>query len=511
MNRLQRGLLFSVLIFGSACQTQRPSTPTSPPAAEAPTQSGSMPVPGSDNVNPLTGLPVVDPSLLKIPAVLISITNFPAIARPQSGLSFAPFVYEFYITEGATRFLAVFYGQFPAVETPVSGGCETRTAPFVQTATLLGNWVWFDANGNGLQDPGEGGVSGLCINLYDKRGNLIARTSTDSNGYYGFNVKPGQYTVEFVKPAQLGFTLNAAGDPALDSDPDPATGRVTVKVDSDTLSVDAGLVPTVGEVLTPVPDSGLPPAQVGPIRSGRLIYQYIAHFFQDSCLIFGSASPEVLVHLPKCLIVFHELAGGGFMLDLNELASVATHNAQRKGSDFDYSGNTFAADPPPDGKPASALHVYVSYQNQSAWEYDPLYQGYVHYVDTSEYDQAGILHPDTDRLTGRQLHVENIIVLYAQHDVVEPTNLDIHLDPGRHGKALLFRDGQVFPAEWRTESTSDEATYGIHPIQFLAPDEQPLPLKPGHTWIIVVTPETTVGQDQPGQWNLNFFMPPGAR
>src|SRR6187549_155304 len=40
--------------------------------------------------NPLTGLPVSDPSTLDLPAVLISITNFPPSARPQAGLSFSP-------------------------------------------------------------------------------------------------------------------------------------------------------------------------------------------------------------------------------------------------------------------------------------------------------------------------------------------------------------------------------------------------------------------------------------
>ena len=64
-----------------------------------------------------------------MPAVLISISHFPATARPQAGLSFAPFVYEFYITEGATRFLAVFHGEWPAPEIPVRGGCEPRLGP----------------------------------------------------------------------------------------------------------------------------------------------------------------------------------------------------------------------------------------------------------------------------------------------------------------------------------------------------------------------------------------------
>ena len=37
--------------------------------------------------------------------------------RPQSGLSFAAQVYEFYLGEGDTRFLSIFYGNFPPVQT----------------------------------------------------------------------------------------------------------------------------------------------------------------------------------------------------------------------------------------------------------------------------------------------------------------------------------------------------------------------------------------------------------
>ena len=64
-------------------------------------------------VNPLTGLPVSDPSTLQLPPALVSVTNFPVSARPQAGLSFSPIVFEMYIGEGMSRFLAMFYGNFP--------------------------------------------------------------------------------------------------------------------------------------------------------------------------------------------------------------------------------------------------------------------------------------------------------------------------------------------------------------------------------------------------------------
>jgi hypothetical protein len=462
-------------------------------------------------MNPLTGQPVADETHLKIPAVLISISHFPATGRPQSGLSFAPFVYEYYITEGATRFLAVFYGEFPEVQSPVLGGCVTRVGPIDKSATVVGNLVWYDTNGNGLQDPGERGISGLCVNLLDDGGNLIQRTSTDSNGFYAFNAKPGRYSIEFVAPPALRFTSPRAGDPARDSDPDPATGRAPVVISSDDLDVDAGLVLRSGSSLPTQSPSGLPLAEVGPIRSGRLIYRYIAAYFEDSCLIFASASPEVLALLPKCLIVFHQISGGGYMLDLSQMRSVALDNARKSKVQFDYSGNRFDATPMTSGTAAAELREYFAYQNQSGWYYDAASQSYLRYVDTSEYDQAGILHPEVDRLTGRQLHYENLIVLFARHQVISPTNLDIHLDPGTTGAALLFRDGRVDKITWATTSSKQAQTGAIRPIRFLAQDGQPAALRPGHTWIIVVTPESTVEQSEPGKWLLTFAQPPGAK
>jgi hypothetical protein len=462
-------------------------------------------------INPLTGQPIVDASLLQTPALLVSISHFPATARPQAGLSFAPFVYEFYITEGATRFLAAFYGQFPAVESPVTGGCETRQGAFVPEGQTLGNLVWFDSNANGLQDPGEGGVSGMCVNLLSALGEVVQRTTTDSNGFYGFHVGPGSYQVEFVEPADLSFTRQHAGRDDQDNDADPATGRAAVQVTADIASVDAGMVSRAGATTAPGRVPKPPAAQVGPIRSGRLVYRHIARYFHNSCLIYASASPEVLALLPKCLSLFHQISGGGVMMPISDLRSVADKNRSQKGSSFDYAAYAYSARPSESGETATELREFFAYQNQSGWIYDPLYESYLRYVDTSVYAQAGILHPETDRLTGRQLHFENVIVLFAKHQVISPTNLDIHLEAGRTGKALLFRDGQVFKMTWTTAPQKDQDSRGPRPIQFLSPRGEAMPLKPGHTWIVLATPESTVEQQAPGRWLLTFVQPAGAK
>lgn len=75
--------------------------------------------------NPLTGLPVKNPENLKLPALLVSLANFPPSARPLTGLSFAPQVYEIYITEGMTRLLTVFYGDLPSVDAIQTVGSAT--------------------------------------------------------------------------------------------------------------------------------------------------------------------------------------------------------------------------------------------------------------------------------------------------------------------------------------------------------------------------------------------------
>ncbi len=67
-------------------------------------QHSLWPLQFSSGVILLLGQLAVDPSLLRYPPALISVSNFPASARPQFGLSFSPLVFEMAIGEGMTRF-----------------------------------------------------------------------------------------------------------------------------------------------------------------------------------------------------------------------------------------------------------------------------------------------------------------------------------------------------------------------------------------------------------------------
>lgn len=72
--------------------------------------------------NPLTGLPVADPSLLQRRPLAIKIGNSPDYVRPQSSLTLADVVYEYYIEWGDTRFVAVFYSNNSPQVGPVRSG-----------------------------------------------------------------------------------------------------------------------------------------------------------------------------------------------------------------------------------------------------------------------------------------------------------------------------------------------------------------------------------------------------
>ncbi len=69
--------------------------------------------------------------------------------------------------------------------------CTPRLNPY-----LVGDTVFFDPSGDGTQDPGEPGIPGVLVNLIDAGGEIKGTETTDSNGEYTFQVRPGMFTVE---------------------------------------------------------------------------------------------------------------------------------------------------------------------------------------------------------------------------------------------------------------------------------------------------------------------------
>ena len=123
---------------------------------------------------------------------------------------------------------------------------------FAQTAgsalASIGDYVWLDSNGNGLQDSGETGVGGVTVDLLNAAGtSVIAVTATNASGFYQFTgLLPGTYEVKFAAPAGDGFTTEGAGsNPAVNSSANQTTGitaPVTLTAGETDNNVDAGLI-----------------------------------------------------------------------------------------------------------------------------------------------------------------------------------------------------------------------------------------------------------------------------
>lgn len=323
-------------------------TPTPTPTTEVPVPSTE---PLAKSINPLTGLPVTDPSLLNLPPVLVSISNFPPTARPAAGISFCPFVYEFFIGEGMNRFLGVFYGQFPP-DVPISN------------------------------DP------------------------------------------------------------------------VTIANNT-----------------------------VGPIRSGRIPFEYIRAMF-NGYMVMASAAGNVRSKISDYVNVFGSDLNddSSSMMNVNLLKNIAV-TAKKELGPSALSGILFD-DQVPEGRKALSLWVYWSYLNQAFWRYDETDGRYFLYQDDGT---GGAFVPASDRLTGAPLGVENVIIVFAKYRKLKPLVYDIELMYVKRNDAVLFRDGVMQKIFWTTSGEEYEKQTGkLRPMRFVDNQGEPVALKPGHSWVIVV-------------------------
>lgn len=112
----------------------------------------------------------------------------------------------------------------PAALDPVTGEDNTLDFGFVRLdrcESSIGNFVWNDANGNGIQDAGEVGLPGTAVTL---SGGATNTTSTGSGGVYLFGgLCAGTYQVCAVTPlgaqaSPADALISGVNDDAVDSD-----------------------------------------------------------------------------------------------------------------------------------------------------------------------------------------------------------------------------------------------------------------------------------------------------
>ncbi|MFP4984082.1 SdrD B-like domain-containing protein, partial [Staphylococcus coagulans] len=121
----------------------------------------------------------------------------------------------------------------------------------------LGDYVWVDANKNGIQDFGEKPLKDVTVILRNTDGTELKRTKTDEYGNYLFNnLQNGDYVVEFQPLPGYSFTQANAennttdltdSDAEFDANTKAWRAKATI-MDKDNMSIDAGLIMDTYEI-----------------------------------------------------------------------------------------------------------------------------------------------------------------------------------------------------------------------------------------------------------------------
>jgi Protein of unknown function (DUF3048) N-terminal domain/Protein of unknown function (DUF3048) C-terminal domain len=176
------------------------------------------------NVDPLTGLPVADPQLLDRRPLAIKVSNYPRTARPQWGLSRADLLWEFVTEYGATRWIAMYYGQDAEKVGPIRSArvLDTRIVPLYDAILVhvqADESVWREMSLSGIDDINEFPASCPAI-CRDETPGIEEENSAIGN------------TIELTKYAKRVGLLSAGKpnldgmifDPAMPAGADPSIG-----------------------------------------------------------------------------------------------------------------------------------------------------------------------------------------------------------------------------------------------------------------------------------------------
>ena len=118
---------------------------------------------------------------------------------------------------------------------------------------------------------------------------------------------------------------------------------------------------------------------------------------------------------------------------------------------------------------------YPAVTSEAMWQYDPASGKYLRFTTGEPMMTFG----------GSQISAANVIIYFAEHqetDIVEDVNgaTSIRIITNGLGTAWLLRDGKILKGNWETN--------GRETPRFFFIDGQPMPLKPGNTWIQLVPP-----------------------
>ena len=262
------------------------------------------------------------------------------------------------------------------------------------------------------------------------------------------------------------------------------------------------------------------PAIFGPIRSGRLPYEPLRALL-GGFLMIASGDESVLEELKMYTNVWNPASNdvNGVLLDSQVVRNLAKEYAPALGRPA-LTGMLFSVKPPQGWKTARQLWIPYSGLNQVLWKYDAKQDGYLRYQDN--YDGATMVQA-TDRQSGKPLVYENVVVIFAPHRAIKDEKIEIGLGGTSKAPGLLLRDGVMSDISWSSvDSDYFQQTGRTRVMRFSDAQGNPVALKPGQTWVEVVTSGSpvfeTVDSMKPaelyykkqagsGAWAVQFLQP----
>ena len=137
-------------------------------------------------------------------------------------------------------------GVMPPVMLTSAGDDRDWDAGLYRPASI-GDLVWEDLDGDGIQGPGEPGLAGVTVRLLDAGGSEVGSTVTDGDGAYAFlGLVAGEFRVVIDIPAgYVASPRNRGSDDSADSDINAGglMARTTLDAGEDDRDWDAGLTP----------------------------------------------------------------------------------------------------------------------------------------------------------------------------------------------------------------------------------------------------------------------------
>jgi hypothetical protein len=220
------------------------------------------------------------------------------------------------------------------------------------------------------------------------------------------------------------------------------------------------------------------PEVVGPVRSARPVDVQLLAGLGRPAFVYSGARAEVRAMLERSPAITVSEGAPGLFRDAGAHAShpVAPHNlfvhpqqalavaVDRGAAVLRDPGWAFSERPAAGGTQGDRVEVTMSPSYRSVWIHEPASGSY-------RLEQAGGPVRTTD---GGEVTAANVVVLRVRH-YVGPSGYP-ETDVVGTGDAVLLRDGLRYPARWSKPSEAE-------PLRLLTTSGEPLPLKPGTSWL----------------------------